>query len=241
MTVWFVVSQLKRRNDVVDVAWGLGFVVVAWASLLLSDSLSMVGAAVNGMVTAWGLRLAAHIYARNRGKPEDARYKQLVPDGVRFRTLLAYGKVFLLQGFLLWVIMLPIQALHFAEPSDGMQWLALIGAFVWALGFYFEVRADYELRVFLAKPKRPKVLDTGLWRYSRHPNYFGEVTLWWGIFLMALASGVGLWTIVGPLLITVLILFVSGVPMLERRYAHDKAYQRYAAKTSKFIPRLPHR
>ena len=133
--------------------------------------------------------------------------------------------------------MLPAQQLNFAaDATSGFGVVALAGLLVWLIGFGFEAIGDKQLATFLAQPKRPAVLDTGLWRYTRHPNYFGEVAQWWGVFIIAFSAGVAAWTVVGPLLITVLILFVSGVPMLEKRYANDANYQKYARKTSKFIP-----
>lgn len=240
MTGWFVLAQAKKRNDVADTAWGLGFVVVAWASLLLAASPSWYGLLVCSLVTVWGVRLAAHIHLRNRKKTEDKRYQDIVPDNTRFRWLVSYGKVFLLQGLLLWIIALPVQSVNFAtELHQGLGGLVWVGLALWLIGFYFEVRGDRELSVFLAKAKRPSVLRTGLWRYTRHPNYFGEVTLWWGIYIVAIAGGASPATVVGPLTITGLILFVSGVPLLERRYANDADYRRYAAVTSKFIPLPP--
>jgi steroid 5-alpha reductase family enzyme len=240
MAAWFLLAQLRQRNDVADTAWGLGFAVVAWAALLRTDQeTSPLAWLVTGLVTVWGIRLAAHIYTRNRKKSEDSRYKQIVPDGGSLRWLKSYFKVFVLQGALLWVVALPIQAVHFTDTADANGWIVRIGLVLWVVGFYFEAQGDYELRKFLARPRRPKVLDAGLWRYTRHPNYFGEVTLWWGVYVMVLAGSTAWWTVIGPLTITYLILFVSGVPLLERRYAHDRAYQQYAAKTSKFIPLPP--
>ena len=239
MTSWFVLAQLKKRNDIADTAWGLGFVLVAWVSAIFGYS-HAAGLLVNALVSIWGIRLALHIYLRNKHKSEDARYKQLVPEGGRFRWLISYAKVFLLQGFLLWVITLPVQVLNFTgSPSIipvGYLWLGLL---LWGVGFCFEVIGDLQLTQFLADPKHPKVLQTGLWRYTRHPNYFGEVSMWCGIFVIAFGAGVHAWAVVGPLLISYLVLFVSGVPILERRYKDDAAYQKYAAKTSKFFPLPP--
>jgi steroid 5-alpha reductase family enzyme len=240
MTAWFVLSQVKKRNDVADTAWGLGFVVLAWGSALLATSVSSVAILVNVLITIWGARLASHIYLRNRNKPEDARYKQIVSDDVKFRWLVSYGKVFLLQGLLLWIIMLPVQQINFgSDASSTIGFIAALGAIIWLVGFIFESVGDKQLSVFLAQKKRPKVLQTGLWRYTRHPNYFGEVTQWWGIFVISFSAGVAPWTIIGPLTITGLVLFVSGVPMLERRYANDPEYQDYAEHTSKFLPLPP--
>lgn len=240
MTAWFLASQFQRRNDIADTAWGLGFVVVAWSSMLIAGTTpSFEGWLIVGLVTIWGMRLAIHIYLRNRRKSEDKRYTELVPDGVAFRWLISYLKVFLLQGLLLWVISLPIQAVFFSDSMLVWKDLVVIGFVIWVFGMAFEAVGDYQLKKFLARPKRPAVLDTGLWRYTRHPNYFGEVTLWWGVGLISIAAGSPLWVLVGPLTITGLILFVSGVPMLERRYKDDPAYQRYALKTSKFLPLPP--
>lgn len=239
MTIWYLYAEYKHRNDVADTAWGLGFVLIVWVSTLIGQELTAVALTANILVTIWGFRLALHIHARNQHKPEDKRYKDIVPDDVPFRRLVSFGKVFLLQGLLFWIISLPVQALHFSDITDVKSSIVIAGIVIWVIGFYFEVRSDHELKAFLAQSRHPKVLSTGLWRYSRHPNYFGEVTLWWGLFVLALGSGVPLWTIVGPFTITVLILFVSGVPLLERRYKEDSDYQRYTAKTSKFIPLPP--
>jgi len=241
MSAWFGWAQLKGRNDVADTAWGLGFVLVAWSSMVIAGEPSTHGLIINVLVTIWGIRLAAHIHSRNRKKAEDKRYKDLVPDTAAFRWLVSYVKVFLLQGLLLWIVSLPIQAAHFAaDLTNPFGLLAGIGLALWLAGFYFEVRGDYELRRFLArKDQTSKVLDTGLWRYTRHPNYFGEVTLWWGVFMVSLSAGSPLWVVAGPLTITLLILFVSGIPMLERRYKNDPAYQKYASRTSKFFPLPP--
>ncbi|MCA9330419.1 DUF1295 domain-containing protein [Candidatus Saccharibacteria bacterium] len=240
MTAWHVVSRIQKRNDVADIAWGLGFVLVAWLSMALAGHApSFEGWLVAVLVTVWGARLAVHIYLRNRKKSEDKRYKEIVPEGTAFRGLVAYAKVFLLQGILIWIISMPVQAVFFSQPSSVWSGLVAMGVVVWVFGIVFEAIGDYQLSRFLQQKKRPEVLSTGLWRYTRHPNYFGEVTLWWGVWLIAVASGVRPWTVVGPLTITGLILFVSGVPMLERRYKDDANYQRYAEKTSKFLPLPP--
>lgn len=236
MTVWFVYSNFKKRNDLADTAWGLGFVFVAWASFCLSDYRTMLAFLVNVMVTLWGTRLALHIHNRNKTKPEDKRYKDLIPETVSNRWLVSYLKVFLLQGLFMWLISLPVQFINFSL-FDVNPGIVTVGVLVWVFGFVFEVVADKQLASFLKIKKRSsKVLDTGLWRFTRHPNYFGEVTLWWGVFLIVSQSSDSWWTVLGPLTITILILFVSGIPMLEKRYQHDENYQAYKAKTSIFVP-----
>lgn len=237
MTCWFVISVVTQRNDVADIAWGLGFVLLAWVSQFLSEY-SLKAFLVNGLVTVWGLRLAVHIYYRLQTKPEDARYHQWRKRW-RWFYLRSFVQVYLLQGVLLYLIALPVIAInHSASTTFGF--IELVGLFIWGLGFYFESVGDRQLKNFLTQPgNKGKIMDQGLWRYSRHPNYFGEVTQWWGIFLIALSIPGLVFTIVGPLTITVLILFVSGIPLLEKKYAGKPQYEEYKQQTSVFIPLPP--
>jgi len=237
MTFWFFVSIIKKRNDVADIAWGLGFVLLTWLSFLTSG-FSFVALLVNGLVTIWGLRLALHIYNRNKNKPEDSRYLEWRKSWKNF-YLRSYIQVFLLQGIFLFLISLPVIFInHSVSSSFGI--LGIVGLLVWILGFYFESTGDRQLKEFISNPEnKGKLMDKGLWRYSRHPNYFGEVTQWWGIFIIALSAPGSLFTIIGPLTITVLIIFVSGVPLLEKKYAGRPDFEAYKKRTSVFIPLPP--
>jgi steroid 5-alpha reductase family enzyme len=239
VNAWFAVALALKRNDVADIAWGLGFVLVAWTGFAFSEQ-SARSLLVNALVTAWGLRLAWHIARRNLRKPEDARYAAWRQEWTWFR-LRSYLLIFLLQGVLLYAIALPILFIH-ASRASALTIVDAAGAAVWLAGFFFEAVADAQLKRFLRDPaNKGKIMDRGLWAYSRHPNYFGEVTQWWGVFLLALSLPYGLVTIVGPLTITALILFVSGVPLLEKKYAGRPDFEAYKKRTSVFVPLPPRR
>lgn len=237
MTLWFIVSVIKKRNDVADTAWGLGFVIIAWFSFFLSG-FSFVALLVNLLVTVWGLRLAWHIYSRNKNRPEDSRYLEWRKTWKNF-YLRSFFQVFLLQGVLLFLISLPVLFIN-QSGSDDFGFFEIIGICVWSLGFYFESIGDKQLKEFISNPlNKGKLIEKGLWKYSRHPNYFGEVTQWWGIFLIALSTPGSFFTIIGPLTITILILFISGIPLLEKKYAGRPDFEDYKKRTSVFIPLPP--
>lgn len=238
MNVWFVIAVVIKRNDVADIAWGLGFVLMGWIAFLLSDH-SVRSILVNILVTLWGLRLAWHIARRNLKKPEDPRYAAWRQQWTHV-YLRSYLQIFMLQGFFLSVILFPVLFIHASTPAP-LTLLDAGGVVVWLLGFFFESVSDRQLQCFLRDPaNKGKIMDRGLWAYSRHPNYFGEVLQWWGIFLIALSLPSGSITIIGPLLITFLILFVSGIPLLEKKYAGRADFEAYKKRTSVFIP-LPKR
>lgn len=237
MTLWFVISIFKKRNDLADVAWGLGFVFMAWFSLFLGYP-KPFSYLVSILVTIWGFRLSLHIYRRNHGKPEDSRYAAWRKEWKHF-YLQSYLQVFLLQGFLLFLISLPVFFLNFHKTGDNSL-LAFLGLGIWLFGFAFEAIADWQLKQFIKNPKnKGKIMNQGLWHYSRHPNYFGEVTLWWGIFLISFSQTASPFSILGPLTITVLILFVSGIPLLEKKYQGRTDFQAYQRTTSIFLPLPP--
>lgn len=238
MNIWFAISVFKKRNDVADIAWGLGFVLLVWSAFLLADIFSWQAIIVNTLVTIWGLRLAYHIYKRNHGKPEDYRYMEWRKQWGRLFFLRSYAQVFMLQGAFLFLIVLP--ALYINLHSIPWSVFSVVGVVLWGVGFFFEAMGDYQLSVFVRNPNnKGKILQSGLWRYTRHPNYFGEVTQWWGIFVMTLSMPGSIVTIIGPITISVLILYVSGVPMLERKYAGNPDFEAYKKRTSKFFPLPP--
>lgn len=239
MSSWFVVSVIKKRNDVADVAWGLGFILMAWVSFFLND-FQFKSFLVNTLVTIWGVRLATHIYNRNKNKDEDSRYQEWRKTWKNF-YLRSYLQVFMLQGLLLYLVSLPVIFIN-NSVSSSFGFIETIGILIWIFGFYFESTADRQLKDFIKNPaNKGKLMDKGLWQYSRHPNYFGEVTQWWGLFVVALSIPSSLFTIIGPLTITFLILFVSGVPLLEKKYAGRPDFEEYKRKTSIFIPLPPKR
>lgn len=238
MTLWFCIGLVKKRNDVADLAWGIGFVVVAWFALAISPNPGWRGVLVNLLVTIWGVRLARHITQRIRSRPEDARYRAW-RETWKWFNLRSFLQIFVLQGALLYLISVPGFIVH-ANGSGAFDVLAVLGVLVWIVGFIFESVADAQLAKFIGNPaSKGKILDTGLWRYSRHPNYFGEVTMWWGIWIIA-ASLPSAWLgLVGPFTITTLILFVSGVPMLEKLMADKPGFAEYRKRTSVFFPLPP--
>ena len=235
--IWFLIAVIKKRNDVADIAWGLGFVFLAWLAFYFSSQHEL-GLLVNILVTIWGVRLAVHIYRRNRGKPEDFRYHQWRMEWKNFYTR-SFLQVFLLQGFFLYLIALPVTVINVSQNRD-FSWVDFTGVLIWTIGFFIEVVADFQLSKFKSKSEnKGRIITTGLWQYSRHPNYFGEAVQWWGIFLLALSVPLGWITIISPILITILVRYVSGVPMLERKYQGRADFESYKKSTSIFFPMPP--
>ena len=233
---WYMIAIIRKRNDVADVAWGLGFVLLSWLAFTLGNG-SERALVANTLVTVWGLRLAIHIIIRNKGKAEDFRYAQWRKEWKHF-FLRSFLQVFFLQGLFLFVIVWPVVWINLITPG-AWQWWDVAGIVVWGIGFLFESVGDYQLTQFKKSPAhKGQIITTGLWRYTRHPNYFGEAVQWWGLFLMACSVG-GWMTITGPLLLTYLLRYVSGVPMLERKYAGQPAFEEYKRKTSALIPLPP--
>lgn len=238
MTAWFALAVMRKRNDLADIAWGLGFIVTALFGLWRGEARDLAQYVITILVVLWGLRLAIHIGTRNLGKGEDFRYKKWREDWGRWFLVRSYLQVFLLQGALMLLIALPV--IIAAESIVTFTPLSVFGVVVWAFGFYFEAVGDWQLRQFIRHSENNgKIMQSGLWKYTRHPNYFGEVVQWWGVWLIIADSMFALLGIVGPATITFLILFVSGIPMLERKYADNPAFQEYARRTSVFLPLPP--
>ncbi len=236
--IGFAMSLIKKRNDIADVFWGLGFVLIAWLSFFLTELQNSRGLLVNILVTIWGLRLAIHIYSRHRGKSEDFRYKAWRESWGKLFFVRSYLQVFILQAAFLFLIAIPVIWVNFHSQPIGI--FDFIGLAIWIFGFGFEAIGDWQLREFTKNPSnKGKIIQSGLWKYTRHPNYFGEVVLWWGIFFFALSIPFGFASIFSPILITILILFVSGIPMLEKKYENNPAFIDYKRKTSAFFPMIP--
>lgn len=241
MVLAWVLSVRLKDSSIVDIFWGLGFVVSAWVyHALTPDGAPARKALLLTIVTIWGLRLSLYILWRNWRKPEDARYakwRQETGPSWWWRSLY---RVFLLQGALLWIISAPLLGAQLSATPSRLTWLDLAGLVVWAVGFFFEAVGDWQLARFRADPaNKGRVLDRGVWRYTRHPNYFGDATQWWGYYLIALAAGAW-WTIFAPALMTGLLLKVSGVALLEKNLTATKPqYADYIARTSAFVPLPP--
>lgn len=239
LNFWFAVSLIKKRNDVADVAWGLGFVVLSWFTFFVSEQSGLKSILVNLLVTIWGVRLSWHIHRRNKGKTEDYRYLAWRKEWGRWFYVRSYFQVFMLQGFFLYLIVLPVLIIN-KNYSNSINVLDVLGILVWLLGFVFEVVGDWQLAKFIKNlANKGKILQAGLWRYTRHPNYFGEVILWWGIWFLSLGAHFDYFTILGPITITFLIIKVSGIPMLEKDMQKNPDFIAYKNKTSIFIPLPP--
>ncbi|MDH5198287.1 MAG: DUF1295 domain-containing protein [Gemmatimonadota bacterium] len=241
MTLVWCGSLVLRNASIIDVAWGLGFVGITWLHVGHGAAPTSRTWIVAALVTVWGLRLSCYILWRNWGTGEDYRYgamRERNPRSFPWRSLVT---VFWLQGVLLWAISLPLsRAVRSPEPSS-LTWLDGLGVVLFAIGFAFEAGGDWQLARFKANPEnRGKLLDRGLWRYTRHPNYFGDAVIWWSFFCFAAATPQSLWTIYSPVLMTVLLMKVSGVALLERRLAEVKpGYRDYVARTNAFFPWWP--
>jgi len=231
----WIVSCFKRDVSIVDSTWSLMFLGMAFVYALTGGELSARGVLILVLVSAWALRLSVYVTWRNWGEGEDRRYQAIRRNHQPGFALKSLYLVFGLQGLLAWFISLPLLAAATGSTPLGM--LDAVAVLVWATGFSFESIADAQLAAFKAHAEnRGKVLDTGLWRYTRHPNYFGECVIWWGFYLLALAAG-GWWTLPAPLLMTFLLLRVSGVALLERDIGERlPAYRDYAHATNAFVP-----
>ena len=239
----WLVSLVLRNASIVDITWGLGFVVVAWVSALRADAASGAASVLVAMVTVWGLRLGVYLFWRNHGNGEDYRYVAMRRRwGKRF-WLISLATVFVLQGVLMWIVSLPVQVAHVGDARDGaLAGVALvIGLALYAIGLLFEVVGDAQLARFKADPTNEgKVMRSGLWRYTRHPNYFGDACVWWGVGIVAQAVTGTWWALLGPLVMNILLLRVSGVALLERSLRKRKPdYAEYVRTTSAFVPRPP--
>lgn len=234
-TSWYIISLIVKRNDIADIAWGLGYILLCLFYFFTKEH-SIRTLILYGLVTIWGLRLAIHIYIRNRGKEEDFRYLAWRKEWGKWFYIRSYLQVYLFQGLFLLMIISPI-TITATQAQGPLIFLDYLGIFVWTIGFYFQSVGDYQLASFKKDPvNKGKIIKSGLWKYSRHPNYFGEVTMWWGLFLISVNSPYGIYGVLGPLTISFLILFVSGVPMMEEKYKGNSEFEAYKKETSKFIP-----
>lgn len=243
MTALWLISLRLRDSSIVDSFWGSGFVIVNWFYFALTpDGSEPRRWLIAALVTLWGLRLSVYILRRNWGKGEDPRYARWREETGPAWWWRSFFKVFLLQGILLWVISIPLLAAQVNPAPAQLTLPDALAILLWAVGFFFEAAGDAQLARFKADPaNRGKVLDRGVWRYSRHPNYFGEAAMWWGYYLLAAAAG-GWWTIFSPALMTFLLLRVSGVTLLERGLKEAKPqYRQYIESTREFIPWFPKR
>ena len=242
MTALWLLSLLLKNSSIVDIFWGAGFVILAWVYYALTPDGYMTRKLLLAILTTlWGLRLSLHILYRNWRKPEDFRYQKWRRESGSRWWWKSFFQVFVLQGLLMWVISAPLLASQTRSLPDWLTALDILGAVLWMVGFFFETAGDIQLARFKANPdNKGKVMERGVWYTTRHPNYFGDSAQWWGYFLIAMAAG-GWWTIFSPLLMTTLLLRVSGVTLLEKSLETRPGYKEYIERTSAFIPWFPHR
>ncbi len=243
MTLMFMVSWSLKRTDAVDSAWGLVFIVATATAWLSSDYELMLGWNVQtltmALVLIWGLRLAITITLRSIGRAEDKRYVELRKKWKGNAALNTYLRIFVLQAVLA-VIISMAAIVVLSSPPQLLSPLAYAGLAIWLIGFLFEVVGDWQLKQFIKNSdNKGKMLTTGLWAYTRHPNYFGEATMWWGIFIIALSTYFGWIGAISPVVITYLLLFVSGVPLSEASMKQRPGWKKYQARPSKFLPMPP--
>lgn len=245
--VFFIIATIIKNNSIVDIGWGLGFVITSWLLFFINGYFGIEKVIINVFVSLWGLRLFYYILKRNIFAEEDFRYKKWRQDWGKWVIPRAFLQVFLLQGFFMFIVGIGVFWVNSTNFTESINYILLIiGGVVWSIGYYFEVIGDYQLKKHIAnKNKKQKLMTTGLWKYTRHPNYFGEAVMWWGIFIIVLSMpGSSFWkylSIISPIAITYLLRFVSGVPMLERKMRETPGWDDYARVTNAFIPWFPRR
>lgn len=241
MAVLWLISVFLKNVSIVDLFWGLGFVMVNASYFYYSEVFSLRQILVLMLVAVWGIRLSFYLAWRNIGKGEDFRYQEFRKKyGAKNYWWISFFQVFLLQGVLIWVISSTLWGINLLSTGPALNFLDYLGIFIWIIGFIFEAGGDYQLAKFRAKSSnKGKVLKTGLWRYTRHPNYFGDAAIWWGYGILCISAG-GYRYVAGSLIMTLLIIKVSGVALLEKSLTTQKrGYKDYIEKTSPFLPWFP--
>lgn len=232
---FYLLAVTQKNLSVIDTAWGLGFILISLTGAWLSHFENWTETIVAVMVFIWGLRLSLFIHFRNHGKGEDFRYAKWRQEWGEKTNLIAYFKVYCLQFVLMVLVALPILATHY-DSSQAFSTINRVGLFIWLTGLIWETVADYQKSAFKKlSGNQHKLCQKGLWAFSRHPNYFGEALLWWGIGLTAFQTDFW-WGLIGPAFLTFLLRYVSGVPMLEVRHKNNPEYQIYASQTPIMIP-----
>ncbi|HKK42743.1 MAG TPA: DUF1295 domain-containing protein [Bacteroidales bacterium] len=241
MTVLWIVSVILKNVSIVDLFWGPGFIAASLFYFLNTDGFYIRKVILLALVAIWGFRLFGYLSWRNAGKGEDFRYMEFRKKyGEKNYWWISFFQVFLLQGILMWLISAPLLGAQFYYHSAKINIFDIAGIVFWLIGFLFEAGGDFQLAMFRADPSnKGKVLDRGFWHYTRHPNYFGDASAWWGYGLICIAAG-SYWAVLGSVLMTLLIIKVSGVALLEKSLNEKKpGYREYVEKTSSFIPWFP--
>src|SRR6056297_770892 len=232
--LFFIAGQILKNNSIVDIGWGFGFVIVSFVMII--NNFSVERLLITAMVSLWGLRLFYHILKRNFGKEEDFRYQNMRKKWGKKQVINAFFKVYMVQGLFMFLISMTI-----LTYGDSIKHAALvvIGLIIFSIGFFFESVGDKQLKEFKSNPEnKGKLMNEGLLKYTRHPNYFGEAVIWWGIYTTGLGFGAPLWAVISPITITYLVRFVSGVPLLEEKYKDREDFKEYKKKTPIFVPFL---
>jgi steroid 5-alpha reductase family enzyme len=241
MIIGWLVSLLVKKVTFVDSLWGLGFVLIAWVTFFNAQGYLPRQWLLAALTTLWGVRLCVHLSWRNWGHGEDPRYAAWREQAGSGFWLFSLVRVFLPQALFLWSISLSIQFGQISPMPNYFTIFDIVGIALWGTGFFFESVADYQLARFKADPSnKGKVMNRGLWAYSRHPNYFGESLIWWGLFVITLSTPGGWWTIISPVIITVVLLKMTGVALMERTIVETRpAYRQYIQRTNAFFPWFP--
>jgi len=250
LIIAFIVGTIKKNNGIMDIFYGPGYSVIALTSIIcyfiLNSDLNIHQIVVTILVIIWSVRLASYVFIRNRGKPEDYRYKAMRERWKTNIILKSFIRVYLFQGIVIFIVAFPVWFVN-ADPNlvsvslvDFFGIISWIGLIIWIIGFLFETFGDYQLYKFKRdRNNQGKILDKGLWKYSQHPNYFGEVTQWWGIYVIALAVPYSFISIIGPSFITYMIIKVSGIKLLNKHFEGDDKYADYKRRTSTLFPWFP--
>jgi steroid 5-alpha reductase family enzyme len=231
-TIFFIVGTLIKNNSIVDIGWGLGFVLVSWALFFISGEYTVVKVIANTLVSLWGLRLFYYILKRNVFQEEDFRYKNWRKTWGKWVIPRAFLQVFMLQGLLQFLIGSAVYYINVNSPDFSV--ISIIGIVIWVFGYYFEVFGDKQLKNHI-QSKKGGLIDYGLWSFTRHPNYFGEAFMWWGIFVFAILNGAPLFYVISPLVITVVLRFIS-TPLLEKKMKGYDGWDTYANRTPLLVP-----
>jgi steroid 5-alpha reductase family enzyme len=236
MFTMFLIAQKIKNNSIVDIGWGIGFILITFSQILAVESVVKHQVIMASMIFLWGARLALHIFLRSRGKGEDFRYAEWRKEWGRNAALQAFGKVFMFQGAIMLLISYPI-IIVFSGNSFPYDFSLVIGVILFFTGMFFESVGDYQLIKFKKSPQNGgKIINVGLWKITRHPNYFGEAVIWWGIFISIIGTDFWYTAIFSPLLINIFLVKFSGVPMLEKKYEGRLDWEEYKKRTPAFIP-----
>jgi steroid 5-alpha reductase family enzyme len=241
MILGWVISLAKKNVTIADSLWGLGFILIAWMTFILSEGFNGRKWLIAILVTIWGIRLSAYLSWRNWGKGEDPRYGSWRQNNPEKFWIISLFKVFLLQSLFLWLISMALQFGQISPVPPKFILLDIFGTVIFAIGFFFESVGDWQLARFKSDPgNKGKVMDRGLWAYSRHPNYFGEILIWWGIYVVTLSTPGSWWTILSPIIITLVLIKMTGIPLTEKAIAETRpGYKDYVERTHSLLPWFP--